>query len=326
MDKEDLPVSQHIISDLGGFAGVAKALIGPIAHGVGSFLGPWKARRDATTQIGILGNYSKAFEQLGLSVKSADLEITDRTRLRVLAEQITAQENREAIAHAAIEHSERLTPIADVSAPTPEWLSQFWSLAQHVTEESMQSFWGLLLARRSVSGSNISARTLNFLSMLSGEEARALERISSFAVQISDNGKVNMGILQSLVVPSANKSDIYEISEDIRRYVEPLRTELFTAIGIYNGATGTHYIGFGGSGPRKEQINISDRKFELVVDEQNLSENKEFAVGVGVGFTPLGTEIVNIIRPPADEGYVGLLVHGLNARGLKVTELPQEGS
>lgn len=181
------------ISDLFGAAKPLEQLVSAIERGIGSFMRPIQKRREMKADISAFDNWNEALARTGLSPKRAELTLGDRATIRLTAETIRKQQNRESVAIEAVnEHIHSLehqsNPKVADSNIEQEWLDRFWRLAQDVTDSDMQAVWGRILARQAQEPTKYSARCLEALSLLSKEEARKLEELSKFVIRANFNG------------------------------------------------------------------------------------------------------------------------------------------
>ena len=164
-----------------------KPLIQPISHGIGKISAPFINRLANQKQLANFDEWDQALRLRGYDPQRVELTLGQHTEVRVTAENIRHQANRENVAIEAIDYtrniSARIDPHFENEPVQPEWVDQFWRLAENISSADMQAFWGKVLARKCLGLSNISARALHFISTLSGEEAYALEQMEAGAWQ-----------------------------------------------------------------------------------------------------------------------------------------------
>ena len=71
--------------------------------------------------------------------------------------------------------------IADES-PDDDWINRFFSSAQEVSSDDMQTLWGRILAGEVKQPGSYSLRTLDFLRNLTASEAKAFEELGRYAL------------------------------------------------------------------------------------------------------------------------------------------------
>ncbi|GEO83371.1 MULTISPECIES: DUF2806 domain-containing protein [Alphaproteobacteria] len=324
-DSTNIEQSSHTaIGDFLGAGKVVSALIGPITQGVGKLLTPGQRRRDNNALQKIFHSWDDAFNAKGYRVKGAELSIAERADLRLTVENVMHQANREDVAIAAIEHAEIDTAPVDPAIPPPDfaWISRFWSIAEKVTDEDIQRFFGMVLSRRATRRSNVSARSLEFLSLLSREEAKALERIASLTIAMSDQGAPNWGVLNrfSLPVSGSKFGSEHPLNARVAMYVQPLEQRLFGSLGVFIEDGWAHGFYYWKSGPGKFSFQIGTRSFSVLASSKDLNDEGSFSLGSGVGLSPLGRELVSLIKTPADQGYIEIVIEAMNASGISWEE------
>lgn len=325
-DMDDQPPSVgSAVSDFFGAGAVVRQLVGPIAQGVGAYLQPLLRKRDNRAQVQMFNDWHEALIQKGFDPSGVELTISQRAEVRLLADSIKSQRNREEIAAAAIEHAQVDENPADprVSAPDMDWLNRFWRIAEHISNDEMQDFFGMVLSRRATCKAAVSARALEFLALLSGEEAKALERIASLTISIDAGEDRSVGVLNFLSGSGKLSSDRRPdgLNQTLPLYVQPLHQELFGPLGIFVESGWAADFHFYGSGPGALPFSIADRQFEVICEDRDLGETQTLRLGSGIRLSSLGREIVQLIKPKADEGYLSLLKEGLEHRGLGLREL-----
>ncbi|MBL0554627.1 DUF2806 domain-containing protein [Aeromonas caviae] len=185
--------------------------------GVGALLRPWQIKRDGIAHIEVrraellalaqaekdaesiraghkqLEDFSSdlkfASTSLPPSVSKARTEPTiDLPKIFEIAARQTLEDSarhQNNIAHAIFHAEEAL--IDDPQTPPSkniddDWLYRWRDYAGDVSNESMQSLWGRILAGEVKSPGSFSLRTLEFMRNLSQEEAKIIETISPFVI------------------------------------------------------------------------------------------------------------------------------------------------
>jgi hypothetical protein len=305
------------VSDIFGASKPAVRLIEAVERGVGNLLRPWQQRRIADAEISNFERWQSALEKSGLSAKSAELTLQDRATVRLVAQEVQRQNNREAIAiEAAIEFNETLESNVNfndaVEAPQVEWVDRFWRLAQDVTNADLQKVWGRILTRHTSGTIKYSARCLEALSLLSREEARLLEKIASLACSFDD--RQNDAII--LDVNHANNTIEHPGSRAIREAVGTFQQRLLGSIGILIEAGFAHsiYLTFEKGVGR---FRIAGEDYTLTMN-QNL--DCDSGIGSGVEISSLGSELISLIATKADANYVAALASVYQSFGLSLSK------
>jgi uncharacterized protein DUF2806 len=252
--------------------------------------------------------------------KSAELTLGERAAVRLTAETIRKQDNREAIAVEAVhEHISAIEHQPPAAAPDieiePEWLDRFWRLAQDVSDRDMQAVWGRILARQAQSPSKYSARCLEALSLLSKQEAQRLEHLSKF---VCSSAMADANHHFFLFNPQQLKSDqdTKEITNKIHKLVGNTSRSVFGPAGLFTDS---------GSGwAQSIHVEVKDGKAPLSIARSSFAiyyptaTNCVDYIGSGLGISPLGAEIFSLIESEPDPTYVEPITAALLAYGLKL--------
>src|SRR3981189_710923 len=103
------------ISDLFGAAKPLEQLVSAIERGIGSFMRPIQKRRETRADVSAFQDWNEAMARPGLAPKSAEVALGDRATIRVTAEAVRQQQNREFIAVDAV--NEYIHSLEDQSDP-----------------------------------------------------------------------------------------------------------------------------------------------------------------------------------------------------------------
>jgi hypothetical protein len=274
------------------------------------------------TQLTAFEDWNKALKRSGLSLKAAELSLEDRATVRLLAEEARRQSNRESVAlNAAQEFNDSPNLLNTAPEESSEldvgWLDRFWLLAQDVSDSEMQQVWGRILARQTTGAARYSARALQTLSLLSRDEARELERIATFAIRTELSYKAECYVLTSFNNLGDNKQ-LEELSQHLATIVnyKKLHREVFGPAGIYldSGSgwghdAGTHIKNTAGL------LLICGRRIELSFPP---GEDRDYFFGGGLALSPVGVEILDLIKAEANETYLTTIVEALKMLGAQV--------
>lgn len=310
------------ITDLTGLSGLAKSLAGPITAGIGKLFHPYFFKRENSAQIDAFQAWDIAAKGAGLGLESAELTIGERTEIRVKAEAIQRQDNRERIAHAAIEHVEHESAeeVSDLSPPDNEWVDHFWRLAEHISTDEIQKFWGLILARRATCRAACSARTLNFLSLLSADEAKIIDRASRCVIKITNNATPTYGYIWSTSEFGDGIAAELEITNLLASMLRPLALNTLGPAGLYIQSDLGHSFETQVSSFNTFELEVADRKFKLQVRSGTTISEEGVFIGKGVELSKVGAEIIDLLKPKANDAYVQTLIEGLKLRGITLIE------
>jgi hypothetical protein len=101
--------------------------------------------------------------------------LLNRMIYRVLGEDLSFQENREAIAVEAGDLLDELPPRANTEGPSEDWLNVFSSYAENATSETLRAHWAHVLAGEIRSPGTFSLATLQLFSILDPRNDRCRE-------------------------------------------------------------------------------------------------------------------------------------------------------
>ena len=131
--------------------------------------------------------------QLGLGseegYRPSNASIIERAEHRALKQASEYQSNIETIYAIAISHSSSEVTGADLD---PDWVHQFFKLAEQIHNRNMQELWGRILANEVSSPGNFSLRSLAALKQLTHKEAQMFEKVLTMAATINGNSKLKL--------------------------------------------------------------------------------------------------------------------------------------
>lgn len=131
--------------------------------------------------------------QLGLGseegYRPANASIAERAEHRARKLSSQYQSNIETIYAIAISHTPSDVTGADLD---PDWVHQFFKLAEQIHNRNMQELWGRILANEITSPGNFSLRTLSTLKQLTHKEAQMFEKALTIAVTINGDSKLKL--------------------------------------------------------------------------------------------------------------------------------------
>ena len=164
------PVNVSLV-DIGKLSEPLTKLIDVVGKGIGGAYTPvgtvLQAKADAKARIILAKAERKA------------LSIQERARQRIEFQEIKRQENLENV----IAEASKSLPGSVSKVPVDEdWIQQYFSHAQDVSDPEMQTLWARILAGEVANPSSYSKRTLQFLKTLAKEEAEAFTKLCGLAV------------------------------------------------------------------------------------------------------------------------------------------------
>jgi hypothetical protein len=299
-------------SDLLGIGKTATTLIGAIERGIGAAALPWHIRRVAAAEQEAARGWMVVAREAGLEPSTTELSIQERTVMRVIAEQSRFQQNREAVAVAAIE--DRRDSAQQASAPVepePEWLDRFWRLAQEASTPYMQMLWGRVLSRQTSGHGAFSPRTLDMLSTLTPDEAHELKRLAAFTVQIED-GEPHAILSFNQEKPGEEK----ELNRLLTHARAGIDEDAFASIGILVpfGIVPSVRI------PLAQQTNVTlgGCPYLLTPDGSVSGVAGLVDFASGYPYSRNGREILRLIEVDPDPTFIATVARALSPRGLSL--------
>jgi hypothetical protein len=161
------------VKDLAGLSKPLDKLIESVSTGIGILYEPHRIRRRAEAEAH--GELIKAEAEL------QKIELFQRAARRISFKELLAQVN---IDNIVAEASKYLPEAVDEKPVDPDWLLRFFDDCQSISDESLQSIWGKILAGEVAKPGKYSRITLSILKNISKEDALLLEKVASLAWQI----------------------------------------------------------------------------------------------------------------------------------------------
>lgn len=123
------------------------------------------------------------YDSTGVSIDTSNFEeIAKRASSRLAYQEITKQQNIEAVADNAYEELENTEKVS--SEPVnPDWMFRFFNSVENISNEDMQKIWGHILAGEIKCPNTYSFRTLEKLKNMTQQEAKDFQMVSSLALQ-----------------------------------------------------------------------------------------------------------------------------------------------
>jgi len=178
------------ISDITRAGAALTKLLDVVSRGIGVCYEPIHKKRMAKAtacEIKILSdaineNYNLPihFNDSTLSINATSFkELTERTKSRLLFQEINKQQNIEAIVTKACEEIALETNVSKEPVET-DWILRFFNCIEDISNEDMQEIWGKILAGEVKKPNTYSYRTLETLKNLTQSEALLFEQISQY--------------------------------------------------------------------------------------------------------------------------------------------------
>ena len=192
--------------NLSGLTGLSKPLtrlIEVVAKGTGNFFAPHFIKKNANARAYELDTMVNAIKDAGMEsslvvahdgdkltytinsnivpLDSQENTILSRATQRANYQELKRQDNLEKVTKKAADALGGDEEIADES-PDDDWINRFFSSAQEVSSDKMQTLWGRILAGEVKQPGSYSLRTLDFLRNLTASEAKAFEELGRYAL------------------------------------------------------------------------------------------------------------------------------------------------
>ena len=181
------------LTGLEKFERVANNVVDAVARGIGRIYEPTGRVRDAKADRVVLNERAQAIIDLtkkvrelnesGIAADERGSSLAARSIVYMLEDFSRRQDNREKTVQAFIEDLNQAPPTEDASAPIdPDWLTQYWTLAENVSKEELRIFLAQLLTKETRKPGAVSPLTLNTLSMMTGQIAECFERFCCLSI------------------------------------------------------------------------------------------------------------------------------------------------
>ncbi len=305
--------------DVLGLQRAAPALVAAISSGCQQAWDLLTRKKRARDDIDIVQMRLAAIEKLktgGHGVEIAGMLANQ------LIDDLKRQANKEAIAIAAVQHRSS-NPGDDGDGLDTDWLNRFWRLAEDVSQEDAQQFWGMMLSRAAGVSGKVSKRLLSVLADIDGWEARELQRIfGSVLVYEVPHGQRRGVILDSFarkIVAVSGGGEFDSLSEELSMHVRPTHQERFGPAGIYEQS--------GWAEPAYPTWNGTSVDIELGGTGIRLSGNfsgsiQSFPSGLcqlelasGTALSSIGLELYDLAKSACDEKTLDILTSACEAMG-----------
>lgn len=123
------------------------------------------------------------YDSAGVSIDTSNFEeIAKRASSRLAYQEITKQQNIEAVADNAYEELEKAEAVSSEST-NPDWMFRFFDSVENISNEDMQKIWGHILAGEIKCPNTYSFRTLEKLKNMTQQEVECFQKVSFFALR-----------------------------------------------------------------------------------------------------------------------------------------------
>jgi uncharacterized repeat protein (TIGR03899 family) len=264
-----------------------------------------KKSTGVSSQMQLLGLAKRFVLDGGLASTEKQMPIEDRTQKRARTSALRKQQNLEAIIQKSLPYcsSTEVTDKAD-----PDWFSTFTQLAEDISNKTMQNLWAKILAGEISQPGSFSIKTLKVFREMSITDAKLLAKACSLAV--SDNAKRNIRIISGayqmpglLNFFSKNREQNIQLSQFSLSYADLLILADNHLIFIQETE----------SSPMDKQEAFH---FNFNGSPLTLTAKKSTCVLKFYKFTPIGSELANLISDNGDSNYLSHLKKALSVNFL----------
>lgn len=109
-------------------------------------------------------------------------ELIERTKNRLIFQEINKQQNIDSVVHNAYENLKEEDNVSKKPVDK-DWILRFFNSIEDISNEEMQKIWGKVLAGEIKKPNTFSLRTLEILKNLTQEEAQSFAKISEFIMR-----------------------------------------------------------------------------------------------------------------------------------------------
>ena len=160
-------------------------LIEVIGKGVGQLYKPIAIKKEAKAEAYKIEIIENAKLKALMKRKDIEQDIMDRIEERVLHRELRYQKNLDSINLIAAQELQSENDVSDEEVDE-DWIYRFFSHAQEISTEEMQTLWGKILAGEVKSPGSFSMRTLEILRNLSKSEAEIFQKFSQLSIKGPD--------------------------------------------------------------------------------------------------------------------------------------------
>lgn len=218
--------------------------------------------------------------------------LEERAHRRERLEQLRNQKNLESIIKRANAYCSG-TDIAE--RVDQDWFNNYLSLAQGISNKTMQDLWSKILAKEITHAGSFSHKTLKVFRTMSIHEAKLFAKVCSIAVK--DNSKKNIRVISGayykpglLNLFNKKRRQIINLSEFSLNYTELLTLAENNLIFIQETESSPLV--------KNEELHFNYNGSPL-----NLSAKKANCILSFYKLSPVGTELANLISDNVDEKY-----------------------
>lgn len=285
------------IGDLLGGGKAVQKLIETFSSAVGKIYEPTHVRRMA-----------KAEAERRMILAQADQKVTElhvRASIRFVEQEQRRQRNIDAIANYAAKQLARDQESANDEPVEPDWMAEFLSQSQDISNEQMQALWGRILASEVRRPGFFSPRTLQLTKVLSRREAELFTKLANTAWDLASG--------PWLAIPLNNGGDGNVARVLAAREITQSTLRQLQATGLITVTSGATPISLQMTGT----VQFSYQGRGVVVMHENPQARLSILTTVA-SLTPSGAELLRVIERSPDDDYVDAMMKMWKTRKLTV--------
>ncbi|WP_394203262.1 TIGR03899 family protein [Shewanella waksmanii] len=238
----------------------------------------------------LLGRKLGLASEEGYRASQASIAERAEHRQRKLASQYQA--NLESVYTIALANTPSEVTGSDLD---PDWVHQFFQLAEQIHNRKMQELWGKILAHEITSPGHFSLRTLTTLKQLTHKEAQLFEKVLAMAIKINSESRHKLIIgyrYAGGIGKLFRKTDAINIG--LSQFGLPYSTilTLIDAGILHRSEFETGLL----NSKTPISFTLQERKMTLTPKGGHLLFNY-------YRLTPIGEELAQLVRPSADVEY-----------------------
>jgi uncharacterized repeat protein (TIGR03899 family) len=151
-------------------------LVDVVSKGIGTIYEPRKIRKNADAEAYRSEVLAKAEATKMLIENDANFEVLERTKNRIIHQEVNRQVNIEEVVEKSIPHLKENVTNEEIDE---DWRTKFFQKAQDISNENIQEIWAKILANEVSKPGEISIRTMEVLSNLNKIEATKFQNLCS---------------------------------------------------------------------------------------------------------------------------------------------------
>ncbi|BAY23146.1 hypothetical protein NIES2100_29100 [Calothrix sp. NIES-2100] len=307
------------VKDLAGISEPLKRLIEVIAEGIGAVSRPYLIKKNAEAKAYEIRVISEAMAENRKLLGGADYEdgkikmlassetpsqilsLPERVTSRSEYQELRKQQNIESICANAAEELANKSEIPE-NKPEPEWINHFFDIAEKISTEDLQYWWGKILAGEITEPGSFSLRTLETVKNLSRQEAENFVKLVQYVL---NNRKIAFYLdPQEYIFKKNNTITFPEILS--LREAGLITDSDFINFSFEASISGTTSRLFYSS-------------LVLLFEREKDTPKIENKVGL---LTKAGTELLKLISGSTDMEYIKFVAQKLKRDGMKVAWAP----